>query len=278
VLHDKPYVDKAPREVYASLLSSGIYHCSVSTMYRLLRKTDDRRNQLNPRTYARPELLATRPNQVWSWDITKLKAEDKWCYYYLYVIMDIYSRYVVGWCIAYKEDSEIAKELILDACLKNNIKPGQLTIHADRGSSMTSKLVSQLLIDLDVSKTHSRPHVSNDNCYSEAQFKTLKYRPDFPDRFANLQIAKEFCVEFFDWYNVEHHHSGIAMLTPETMHYGKADEVIAKRQAVLDLQYAARPERFVNKAPKHPTLPKAVYINQPTEVSKEQPASVPNAQ
>ena len=278
MLHDKPYVDKAPREVYASLLSSGIYHCSVSTMYRLLRKTDDRRNQLNPRTYARPELLATRPNQVWSWDITKLKAEDKWCYYYLYVIMDIYSRYVVGWCIAYKEDSEIAKELILDACLKNNIKPGQLTIHADRGSSMTSKLVSQLLIDLDVSKTHSRPHVSNDNCYSEAQFKTLKYRPDFPDRFANLQIAKEFCVEFFDWYNVEHHHSGIAMLTPETMHYGKADEVIAKRQAVLDLQYAARPERFVNKAPKHPTLPKAVYINQPTEVSKEQPASVPNAQ
>jgi len=247
-------------------------------MYRLLRKTDDRRNQLNPRTYARPELLATRPNQVWSWDITKLKAEDKWCYYYLYVIMDIYSRYVVGWCIAYKEDSEIAKELILDACLKNNIKPGQLTIHADRGSSMTSKLVSQLLIDLDVSKTHSRPHVSNDNCYSEAQFKTLKYRPDFPDRFANLQIAKEFCVEFFDWYNVEHHHSGIAMLTPETVHYGKADEVIAKRQAVLDLQYAARPERFVNKAPKHPTLPKAVYINQPTEVSKEQPASVPNAQ
>ena len=278
MLHDKPYVDKAPREVYASLLSSGIYHCSVSTMYRLLRKTDDRRNQLNPRTSARPELLATRPNQVWSWDITKLKAEDKWCYYYLYVIMDIYSRYVVGWCIAYKEDSEIAKELILDACLKNNIKPGQLTIHADRGSSMTSKLVSQLLIDLDVSKTHSRPHVSNDNCYSEAQFKTLKYRPDFPDRFANLQIAKEFCVEFFDWYNVEHHHSGIAMLTPETVHYGKADEVIAKRQAVLDLQYAARPERFVNKAPKHPTLPKAVYINQPTEVSKEQPASVPNAQ
>jgi len=276
VLHDKPYVDKAPREVYASLLSSGIYHCSVSTMYRLLRKTDDRRNQLNPRTYARPELLATRPNQVWSWDITKLKAEDKWCYYYLYVIMDIYSRYVVGWCIAYKEDSEIAKELILDACLKNNIKPGQLTIHADRGSSMTSKLVSQLLIDLDVSKTHSRPHVSNDNCYSEAQFKTLKYRPDFPDRFANLQIAKEFCVEFFDWYNVEHHHSGIAMLTPETVHYGKADEVIAKRQAVLDLQYAARPERFVNKAPKHPTLPKAVYINQPADISTEQPATGAN--
>ena len=276
MLHDKPYVDKAPREVYASLLSSGIYHCSVSTMYRLLRKTDDRRNQLNPRTYARPELLATRPNQVWSWDITKLKAEDKWCYYYLYVIMDIYSRYVVGWCIAYKEESEIAKELILDACLKNNIKPGQLTIHADRGSSMTSKLVSQLLIDLDVSKTHSRPHVSNDNCYSEAQFKTLKYRPDFPDRFANLQIAKEFCVEFFDWYNVEHHHSGIAMLTPETVHYGKADEVIAKRQAVLDLQYAARPERFVNKAPKHPTLPKAVYINQPADISTEQPATGAN--
>jgi len=245
-------------------------------MYRLLRITEDRRNQLNPRTYARPELLATRPNQVWSWDITKIKAEDKWCYYYLYVVMDIYSRYVVGWCVAGKEDSEIAKLLILDACLKHNIKPGQLTIHADRGSSMTSKLVSQLLIDLDVTKTHSRPHVSNDNCYSEAQFKTLKYRPDFPERFANIQIAREFCAEFFEWYNVEHYHSGIAMLTPETVHYGKADEAIAKRQVVLDLQYAVRPERFVNKAPKHPTLPKAVYINPPADISTEQPATGAN--
>jgi len=278
VLDDKCHVDQSPREVYASLLSSGTYHCSVSTMYRLLRRTRDRRNQLNPRTYSRPELLATGPNQVWSWDITKLKAENKWCYYYLYVVMDIYSRYVVAWCVAEKENSEIAKQLILDACLKHNIKPGQLTIHADRGSSMTSKLVSQLLIDLDVTKTHSRPHVSNDNCYSEAQFKTLKYRPDFPERFANIQIAREFCIKFFNWYNGEHYHSGIAMLTPETVHYGRAEEEIAKRQATLNQQFAARPERFVNKAPKHPKLPKAVYINPPAEVSKEQLASVANAQ
>lgn len=278
VLSDKCNVDRSPREVYASLLSSGIYHCSVSTMYRLLRRTKDRRNQLNPRTYSCPELLASWPNQVWSWDITKLKAEKKWCYYYLYVVMDIYSRYVVAWCVAEKEDSEIAKQLIFDACLKHNIKPGQLTIHADRGSSMTSKAVSQLLIDLDVTKTHSRPHVSNDNCFSEAQFKTFKYRPDFPERFENIQIARAFCVEFFNWYNTEHYHSGIAMLTPETVHYGKAEEVIARRQVALDLQYAVRPERFVNKAPKHPELPKHVYINPPKEACKEQQAGTANAQ
>lgn len=281
VLHIEPYVDQSPREVYASLLSRGKYYCSVATMYRLLRSNKEvreRRNQLRNVTYARPELLATRPNQVWSWDITKLKAETQWCYYYLYVVMDIYSRYVVAWCIAPKEDAEIAKQLIFDAYLRHNVQRGELTIHADRGSSMTSKLVSQLLIDLDVTKTHSRPHVSNDNCYSEAQFKTLKYRPDFPDRFENQQVAKSFCEKFFDWYNTEHNHSGIAMLTPKTVHFGGAQQEIDRRQVVLDKHYAAHPERFVRIPPKHPAVPTSVYINPPIATSEKVEHDAANVQ
>src|SRR5580700_2627150 len=281
ILRSERFADQSPREVYASLLSEGKYHCSVATMYRLLRgnrEVTERRNQLRRVTYARPELLATRSNQVWSWDITKLKAETRWCYYYLYVVMDIYSRYVVGWCIATREDSELAKQLIFDACLNHNVKPGELTIHADRGSSMTSKLVSQLLIDLDVTKTHSRPHVSNDNCYSEAQFKTLKYRPDFPDRFENEQVAKSFCEKFFDWYNTEHNHSGIAMLTPKIVHYGSAQQEIDKRQSVLDEQYRAYPQRFVRVPPKHPSLPAAVYINPSEADSANVSTQAANAQ
>jgi putative transposase len=279
VLHSERYADAAPREVYASLLGEGVYHCSVSTMYRILRESNelnDRRNQLRHVSYTRPELLATRPNQVWSWDITKLKADAKWCYYYLYVVMDIYSRYVVAWCLATKEDSSIARQLIFNACLTHNVKSGQLTIHADRGSSMTSKAVSQLLIDLDVTKTHSRPHVSNDNCYSEAQFKTLKYRPDFPERFANQQIASSFCSKFFEWYNTMHKHSGIAMLTPETVHLGRAQQEIDKRQAVLDKHYDAHPSRFVRMAPKHEALPTAVYINPPEGTTKDVPKTAAN--
>ena len=279
LLNSEPYADQSPREVHASLLSEDKYLCSVSTMYRLLGQGTvlmDRRDQLARTTYTRPELLATKPNQVWSWDITKLKAEEKWCYYYLYVVMDIYSRYVVAWCVTLKEDSETARQLILDACLKHNIKPGELTIHADRGSSMTSKLVSQLLIDLDVTRTHSRPHVSNDNCYSEAQFKTLKYRPDFPKRFENLAIAKTFCEKFFNWYNMEHNHSGIAMLTPYTVHFGRAQQEIAKRQAVLDRHYELHPTRFVRKAPKHPTLPTSVYINPPLETEADNQTAATN--
>jgi putative transposase len=281
VLRCERYADHAPREVYASLLSEGKYYCSVATMYRLLRANKEvieRRNQLRNVTYARPELLATKPNQVWSWDITKLKAETKWCYYYLYVVMDIYSRYVVAWCIATMEDAELAKQLIFDACLNHNIRRGELTIHADRGSSMTSKLVSQLLIDLDVTKTHSRPHVSNDNCYSEAQFKTLKYRPDFPERFENIQTAKSFCERFFDWYNTAHNHSGIAMLTPKTVHYGTAQQEIDKRQSVLDEHYRAYPQRFVRVPPKHPTLPNAVYINPPAANSQNVSTQAANTQ
>lgn len=281
VLHCQEYADQSPREVYASLLSKGQYHCSVSTMYRILRDSQEiveRRNQLARVSYARPELLATKPNEVWSWDITKLKAEDKWCYYFLYVVMDVYSRYVVAWCVATKENAEIAKQLILEACLAHNIKGGQLTIHADRGSSMTSKAVSQLLTDLDVARTHSRPHVSNDNCYSEAQFKTLKYRPDFPKRFENQQVATSFCTEFFVWYNTQHHHSGIAMLTPETVHFGRAQQEIENRQAVLDEQYQRNPDRFVKRPPKHPQLPAGVYINPPIPAPETETATAANVE
>lgn len=268
LLHSERFCDQAPREVYATLLSEGVYHGSVSTMYRLLRQRqeqNERRNQLRHIHFVKPELLATRPNQVWSWDITKLKAATKWTYYYLYVVMDIYSRYVVGWCIAPCESAQIAEQLILETCLRQNIPPGQLTLHADRGSSMTSKVVEQLLVDLGVTKTHSRPHVSNDNPYSEAQFKTLKYRPQFPERFDSLEEARIFCEAFFVWYNTAHHHSGIAMLTPEIVHTGRAIQEIARREAVLLAAYAAHPERFVNHPPRHPALPRAAWINPPAK-------------
>jgi putative transposase len=268
LLHSERFCDQAPREVYATLLSEGVYHGSVSTMYRLLRESqeqNERRNQLRHIHFVKPELLATRPNQLWSWDITKLKAATKWTYYYLYVVLDIYSRYVVGWCIAACESAQIAEQLILEACLLQNIPPGQLTLHADRGSSMTSKVVEQLLVDLGVTKTHSRPHVSNDNPYSEAQFKTLKYRPQFPERFDSLEEARIFCEAFFVWYNTAHHHSGIAMLTPEIVHTGRAIQEIARREAVLLAAYAAHPERFVNHPPRHPALPRAAWINPPAK-------------
>jgi putative transposase len=235
-------------------------------MYRLLQRNQEvkeRRNQLRHPPYTKPELLATGPNQVWSWDITQLKAASKWTYYYLYVIIDIFSRYVVGWCIAPRESAELAKQLILKACLDQGITPGQLGVHADRGSAMTSLAVEQLMVDLGVTKTHSRPHVSNDNPYSEAQFKTLKYRPEFPDRFGSQPDAQAFIAKLLDWYNTEHPHSGIAMLTPEIVHTGRATEEIARREAVLMAAYAAPPERFVRHPPRHPTLPVAAWINPP---------------
>jgi putative transposase len=268
LLYSDRFAEVAPAEIVATLLDEGHYVCSVSTMYRLLRRNDsvrERRRILRHPKYKKPELLATGPNQLWSWDITKLKGPGKVTYYYLYVILDVYSRYVVGWCVAYRESAELAEKLILDACLQQGIERGQLTIHADRGSAMTSKAVAQLLSDLGVEKTHSRPHVSNDNAYSEAQFKTLKYRPDFPECFGSLEDARSFCGEFFAWYNQEHRHSGIAMLTPATVHYGKAKETIAKRQSVLEAAYAQNPQRFVRHAP----LPKAVWINPPETVRAE---------
>jgi transposase InsO family protein len=204
-----------PGAVFATLLDEGVYHCSLRTMYRILDEageTRERRDQLTHPAYQKPELLATGPNQLWSWDITKLKGHAKWTYFYLYVILDVFSRYVVGWMVAPRETAELAKRLIADTCDKQNILPDQLTIHADRGSSMTSKPVAFLLADLSVTKSHSRPYVSDDNPYSESHFRTLKYRPDFPERFGCIQDSRAFCQEFFTWYNEEHRHSGIELL------------------------------------------------------------------
>lgn len=266
VLHAERFMDLAPREVYATLLDEGRYLCSISTMYRLLAEQGEvreRRNQLVHPVYSKPELLATQPNELWSWDITKLLGPVKWSYYYLYVILDIFSRYVVGWMVAPRESAALAERLIRETVEKQVVPAGQLTIHADRGSSMTSKPVAFLLADLGITKTHSRPHTSNDNPYSEAQFKTLKYRPEFPRRFGSIQDTRSFCWQFFPWYNREHHHSGIGLLTPETLHYGHAQAVTAARQATLTAAYAAHPERFVNTLPQPPKVPSAVWINPP---------------
>ena len=265
-LHTDRFVDKAPTEVYATLLDEGTYHCSVRTMYRILDEAGEvyeRRDQARHPHYKAPELLATAPNQVWSWDITKLLGPVKWSYFYLYVILDIFSRYVVGWMIAPHESSALAKRLIAETCEKQNVLPGQLTIHADRGSSMKSKPVALLLADLGITKSHSRPHVSDDNPYSEAQFKTLKYRPGFPDRFGSIQDGRSFCQDFFPWYNCEHRHSGIGLLTPEMVHYGKAETVTSQRRIVLASAFDAHPERFVRGLPVPPSLPEAAWINKP---------------
>jgi putative transposase len=272
VLHTDRFVDKAPTEVYATLLDEGIYHCSVRTMYRVLDEAGEireRRNQARHPQYKAPELLATAPNQVWSWDITKLLGPVKWTYFCLYVILDIFSRYVVGWMIAHGESSALAKRLIEETCEKQNVLPEQLTLHADRGPSMKSKPVALLLADLGITKSHSRPYVSDDNPYSESQFKTLKYRPGFPKRFGSIQDAHTFCREFFPWYNGEHRHSGIGLMTPEMVHYGKAELVTSQRQNVLTSAFDAHPERFVRGMPMPPSLPEAAWINKPKVESKE---------
>jgi putative transposase len=266
VLNSPRFQDCAPREVYATLLDEQIYLCSWRTMYRILAAADEvreRRDQLRRPTYTKPELLATRPRELWSWDITKLKGPATWTYYYLYVILDVFSRYVVGWMISERETAELAEAFIAETCAKEGVCPNQLTLHADRGSAMTSKTVAQLLADLGVTKTHSRPHVSNDNPYSESQFKTLKYRPDFPAQFGSLADARAWARPFFQWYNHEHHHTGLGLLTPAIVHYGQAAETIAARQEVLVAAYEAHPERFVRGAPKPLALPTAVWINPP---------------
>lgn len=266
VLHSPRFADCSPTEVYATLLDEGVYLASERTFYRLLAaqgESRERRDQLVHPAYAKPELLARRPNEVWSWDITKLLGPGKWTYFYLYVILDIFSRYVVGWMVAHQEQAALAERLIADTLAKQEIAPGQLTIHADRGASMTSKPVAFLLADLGVTKTHSRPHVSNDNPYSEAQFKTLKYRPGFPDRFTSIEEARSFGREFFGWYNTAHRHAGIGLLTPEAVHYGRAADLHATRAVVLNAAYAAHPERFVNHPPIPPPLPTAAWINPP---------------
>ena len=273
VCHDTAYIDKAPYEIYATLLDKGSYLCSVSTMYRILRSENEVRERRNQRThpsYRKPELLATRPNTVWSWDITKLLGPVKWTYFYLYVILDIFSRYVVGWMIAGRESAELAGLLIEETCLKQGIDFNQLTIHSDRGPAMKAKTMAQLLANLGITKSFSRPHVSNDNPFSESHFKTLKYRPTFPKRFGSLEDAKSFCQEFFTWYNQEHRHTGIALLPPEVVHYGLASNVITQRNQVLLEAYRKYPERFVNKIPTAPKLPEAVWINPPENPDGQQ--------
>lgn len=269
VLHEERFVDLSPGEVYAILLDEGRYLCSESTMYRLLRETHgqvrERRRQATHPPRVKPELVAHGPNQCWSWDITKLHGPKKWTYYYLYSIIDIYSRYTVGWMVATRESKELAERLLGDTIAKQNVERGQLTIHADRGSSMASKPVAFLLADLGVTKSHSRPHCSNDNPFSESQFKTLKYRPDFPETFGSVQDARAFCVAFYRWYNHEHRHSGIGMHTPFDVHHGRADAVREARASTLSAAYATNPERFVRKYPEPPALPGTAWINRPEE-------------
>lgn len=268
VLHSERFADLAPVEVWATLLDEGVYLGSESTFYRLLRQAGEvreRRRQATHPAKVKPELVASTPNEVWSWDITKLRGPAKWTYYYLYVILDIYSRYVVGWMVASRESGPLAEVLIRQTCVKQGIDRAQLTIHADRGSSMTSKPVAFLLADLGVTQSHSRPHVSNDNPFSEAQFKTLKYRPDFPGRFGSIQGARRHCQEFFAWYNDEHRHTGIGLHTPADVHYGLAEAVRDKRAGVLDVAYAAHPERFVRKPPEPPQIPETSWINRPDQ-------------
>jgi putative transposase len=264
VLHAERFADLAPAEVWATLLDEGAYLGSLSTFYRLLRQageTRERRAQATHPAAVKPELMATGPNQVWSWDITKLHGPAKWTYYYLYVILDIYSRYAVGWMVATCESAALAEKLIAATCTKQGISRGQLTLHADRGSSMTSKPVTFLLADLGVIQSHSRPHVSNDNPYSEAQFKTLKYRPGFPGRFGSIEAARAHCQEFFPWYNTQHRHSGLGLHTATDVHHGTAAALRASRACVLAAAYHQHPERFVHKPPAPPRLPAISWIN-----------------
>jgi putative transposase len=268
VLHEPRFVDKAPAEVYATLLDEDRYLCSERTMYRILEEAGEvreRRDQLRHPSYNAPQLLATQPNELWSWDITKLLGPAKWTYFYLYVILDVFSRYVVGWMVAEQELATLAHELIEQTCQRQQIQRDQLTLHADRGSSMTSKTVALLLADLGVTKTHSRPHVSDDNPFSESQFKTLKYRPGFPDRFGSIEHSRTHCREFFEWYNNEHRHSGIGLLTPHDVHYGLVQERLEQRARVLAAAHAAHPERFVQGAPRPQRPPTAVWINKPKQ-------------
>jgi putative transposase len=270
VVNSERFRDSSVPEVLYTCLEEGQYLVSRSTAYRFLKQenaTRERRNQSIHPIYARPELLATAPNQVWSWDITKLRGPVKWTYFYLYVLLDIFSRYVVGWLIAHHESARIASVLIADSYRRHEIVPGQLSIHADRGPSMRSKTVAQLFDDLQVVPSFSRPHVSNDNPFSEAQFKTMKYQPGYPGRFGSIQESRAFARSFFPWYNTEHHHAGISGLTPATVHFGRAEEILDRRHAALLEAYRLHPERFVAGPPKRPQLPPAVWINPPAQAS-----------
>lgn len=278
-LNSPRFADTAPAAVHATLLEEGCYLGSVRTMYRLLNAnggSPERRDQLMHPAYTRPELLATAPNQVWSWDITKLKGPAKWTCFHLYVILDIYSRCVVGWLIAHRESASLAKQLIAQTVARHNVQRGTLTLHADRGASMRSKPVAALLVDLDIAKSHSRPYVSDDNPYSESQFKTMKYRPGFPKRFGCIEDARAHCKRFFAWYNFEHRHSGIGFMTPNAVHFGQVEAMLKKRQVALDAAFAAHPKRFKNRPPKTHCVPRKVWINPPKQeltTSEQNPTS-----
>ena len=266
VLNSEPFQDAPPRQVYASLLDENIYLCHWRTMYRILKEhhqVRERRNQLKHPRYAKPELVATGPRKLWSWDITKLKGPVKWHYYYLYVILDVYSRYVVGWLLAEQESAQLAQRLIIETCAKQGISPDELALHSDRGGPMKAKTMAQLLTDLGITQSHSRPHVPDDNPYSEAYFKTLKYQPDFPGRFGSFQAALDWARRFFPWYNHQFYHSSLGLLTPASVHYGQAPFILDQRQQVLMAAYEAHPERFVQGRPQVATLPKEVWINPP---------------
>jgi len=274
VLHSERFVDAAPAAVYATLLDEGRYLCSESTMYRILRERGEvreRRRQATHPPRSKPELVATAPNRCWSWDITKLRGPVKWTYYHLYVVIDIYSRYVPGWLIADRESAALAERLLAQTITKHQITRDRLTLHADRGTSMASKPVAMLLADLGVTKSHSRPRCSNDNPFSEAQFKTLKYRPDFPERFGSIQDARAFCQTFFRRYNHDHRHSGIGLHTPADVHFDRASAVRDARAEVLTAAYDAHPERFVRKHPEPPALPGTVWINKPDPTNSTNP-------
>ena len=272
-LHSERFVDRAPAQVCATLLEEGTYLCSVRTMYRLLGEATEvreRRAQLRHPRYEAPQLLATGPNQLWSWDITKLLGPSKWVYYYLYVLLDVFSRFVVGWLLAERESAELARRLLAESAARQGIEPGQLTVHSDRGGPMKSQPVAGLLATLGITKTHSRPHVSNDNPFSEAHFKTVKYHPHFPSHFGSLEDALAFCRHFFPWYNHEHRHSALAWLTPASVHAGQGAELLRRRHQVLTAAYQAHPERFVHGAPRLQDLPQAVWINPPEKTTRQE--------
>ena len=272
VLHCERFVDVSPEETWATLLDEGTYLCSTRTMYRILAAhhggVRERRNQLTHPAYNKPELLPERPNELWSWDVSKLKGPAKWTWFYLYVILDVFSRYIVAWTVQYRETAQIATALIEQATDQQQITPKILTLHADRGGPMRSKPVAFLLADLGVTKTHSRPYTSSDNPYSESNFKTLKYRPEFPERFDTIEHARSHCKAFVDWYNHAHRHSGIGLMTPAVVHFGRATELHAARASVLDAAYAAHPERFVRQPPAPPELPTAAWINRPADTKE----------
>jgi putative transposase len=274
LLNSERFQDDSPYQVYATLLDEGAYHCSISTMYRILRQHNEvreRRNQRRHPAYSRPELLATQPNELWSWDITKLRGPVTWQLFYLYVVLDVFSRYAVGWMIAEQESGDLAKQLLAESYCKQGVDKAQLTLHDDRGSPMICKTLGQLLIDLGVSKSHARPHTPNDNPFSEAQFKTMKYRPDYPARFESIEAARQWARSFFHWYNNEHHHSNLGLMTPAAVHCGQSATLTAQRQATLESAYAAHPERFVKGLPKPPQVPTAVWINPPHSDEQDGP-------